>query len=75
MSYDSKIYLNEIVENKQRKFGSQKVYYSCKIIFKDGTEEDSLFTKNQIEIALKRGLENKEDFPEKKSFWDKLWNW
>jgi hypothetical protein len=31
MSYDSKIYLNEIVENKQRKFGSQKVYYPCKI--------------------------------------------
>jgi hypothetical protein len=53
----------------------KKFIIHVRFIFKDGTEEDSLFTKNQIEIALKRGLENKEDFPEKKSFWDKLWNW
>lgn len=73
MVYESKINLQEYVDNKERKFGSINTYYPCKIVFNDGTEEEALFTRNQIEVALKRGLTNPEDFPEKKSFWSRLW--
>jgi len=52
--------------------GSVLTYYPCTIEFGNGEKEKALFTKNQIEVALERGLDNPEDFPEKKSFWSKL---
>ena len=72
MGMDSIIYLKEKVENKERKFGSVLTYYPCTIEFGNGEKEKALFTKNQIEVALERGLDNPEDFPKKKSFWSKL---
>lgn len=73
MGYDSRIDLSEMVENKDRKFGANRNYFPVRIIFSDGTTEDGLFTKSQIEVALKRAVKNKEDIPKKLSFWKRLW--
>lgn len=70
---DSKILLNEVVENKDRKFGANPQYYPCTIVGEDGTELKALFTGSDISDAIKRGIDNPEDFAAiKKSFWSKL---
>jgi hypothetical protein len=67
----SKIYLNEIVDNKDHVFGETSEYYPAEIVTDNGDIVRSLFTKSQIDVAIKRAETNEEDFP-KKSFLDFL---
>lgn len=67
----SKIYLDELVDNKDHVFGETSEYYPAEIITDDGYEVRALFTKSQIDVAIKRATTNDEDFP-KKSFLDFL---
>jgi len=65
----SKIYLNEIVFNKDRKLGSVTDYYPVKVVTENGDIKYALFTINQIEKAIERASYNEEDLPEK-SFYE-----
>lgn len=58
---ESKILVNEIIENTERKFGSWRSYYPCIIIFGNGQKVNALFTRNQILTAVKRAVKNPED--------------
>lgn len=60
----SKIYLKEVVDNKYRKFGADLVYYPARLENEDGSITEALFTKDQIERAVKRAVANPEDIPE-----------
>lgn len=64
----SKIYIKERVPNKDRQFGEADYYYPVKIELSDGAVAMALFTENQLMLALKRALDNEEDFPEKTLF-------
>ncbi len=68
---DSKIYLDEKVENRDRRFGSQLEYYPTKIVIQPGEMTSALFTKHQIDEAIARAERNPEDMPGE-SFWQKL---
>lgn len=59
----SKIYIEELVENKDRKFGSALEYYPTRIEDEDGQVFNALFTKNEIEVAMERAEANPEDIP------------
>lgn len=61
----SKIYLKEIVNNKDRKFGSTLAYYPIRIEDEDGVVANALFTKSQIDKAIIRADRNPEDIPDK----------
>jgi len=71
---ESRIVIDEVVENTERKFGSDTKYYPCKIEIsgKLGYSENALFTRNQIDEAIERAERNPEDIPEDKTFWEKL---
>jgi len=71
---DSKIDMNEIVNNTERKFGSWLHYYPSKVITEKGEDKHALFTQDQINEAIARAERNPEDIPEDKSFWDWLFN-
>jgi len=57
---------DEVVINKDRKFGSTTEYYPCLI-----GKEPALFTAGQLAVAKKRAARNPEDIPGK-SFWSFL---
>lgn len=61
----SKLYLKEEVENKDHTFGEAAAYYPVKIVTLDGTVRRSLFTENQVKVAMERAKHNEEDFPRK----------
>ncbi len=63
----SKLDTKEILDNKQRMFGSALKYFPCIIVEATGEEVPALFTADQIRIAKLRGRKNVSDFPEKKS--------
>jgi len=65
----SKIHTEEVVENKDRRFGQALHYYPCHIEDKDGNIVNALFTDDQINDAIKRADENPEDITEK-SIWE-----
>ena len=70
---ESKIFLVERVENKQRKFGANMVYFPSTIRTLTGDEVQALFTKKQIEVAIKRAEKNTEDFDDEKAgFWSRI---
>lgn len=70
---ESKLLLNERVENKKRFFGSNMTYFPCTIKTVSGDEVKALFTKNQLKVAMKRAERNQEDFEEKaEGFWGRL---
>jgi hypothetical protein len=69
---DSKIYLNDVVDNKERKFGANPQYVCCEVVFEDGRTLPSMFTFSNIEIAIDRANKNKEDIPKHESWWCKL---
>jgi len=66
----SKIYLNELVENAEHKFGEAKEYYPVKIYEEDGETKWAMFTESDIEQAIIRANKNREDIP--KSLWQSL---
>lgn len=68
---DSKIKLDEAVDNSERKFGEAlKKYFPVKIIDTDDNVEWGMFTENEIQIAIERAKKNKEDIP--KSLWESI---
>ena len=60
----SKIYLEEVVDNKDRKFGSTLEYYPIRIEAENGDIVNALFTKSQLDKAIFRAYSNPEDVPE-----------
>ena len=64
----SNLDMEEVVENTERKFGSNLEYYPCLI----NKEIVALFTEHEIEIAMKRAARNPEDIHEDISFWNFL---
>ena len=60
---DSVIDKRERVSNSERKFGSAKEYYPCKVILEDGTETVAMFTENEMHWAIDRANKNPEDVP------------
>lgn len=67
---DSKIKLDETVDNSERKFGEALKYFPVKIIDTDDNVEWGMFTENEIQIAIERAKKNKEDIP--KSLWESI---
>ena len=67
---DSKIKLDEAVDNSERKFGETLKYFPVKIIDTDDNVEWGMFTENEIQIAIERAKKNKEDIP--KSLWESI---
>ncbi len=65
---------SEVIENKERKFGSNLEYYPTTIIKCNGNKIKALFTKSQINDAINRAEKNPEDMIEKKSFFSKLFS-
>ncbi len=61
----SRIYLEELVENKDRRFGQTLEYYPTRIEDEDGEISNALFTKNELESAMLRAQTNIEDIPKK----------
>ena len=66
------IYFEEVVRNKERKFGSQNFYYPAKVCVDDGSFVNALFTIDQINVATERAERNPEDLPERKTFWENI---
>ena len=69
----STIHLDEVVVNKDRKFGANREYYPVIVRTDDDQEAPALFTENEIAVARERAVENPEDCPEKKkTFWQSI---
>lgn len=51
----------KVVENKDRKFGSNLEYYQVDIVWIDGTNRNLLFTRDEIDDAMVRAYKNSED--------------
>lgn len=66
------IHENEKVNNQDRRFGSNLEYFPCLIADGRGNINHALFTKHQINEALKRAKRNPEDIPRDESFWAHL---
>lgn len=66
----SKIDLTDMVENKERKFGSALYYLPVKVNDKDGYTQWAMFTESEVEKAIARANKNKEDIP--KSLWKSI---
>ena len=60
----SRILIRERKQNKDRKFGSTKQYFPCRVIIDGENKYNALFTKSQLMIAIKRAITNPEDIPE-----------
>lgn len=69
---DSIIELKEVVDNHDRRFGSNTEYFPCKIVLIDGTIKNALFTQSMIDNAISRAERNPEDIPQDMSFWASL---
>ena len=67
---NSKIYMEDVVENTERKFGAAKEYFPVKIINSDDSETWAMFTETELINANERAMKNKEDIPQ--SVWKKL---
>ncbi len=71
LTYKSIIDMYEVVENKDPHHLANDFYYPCSI-YKDGKKVPALFTERQLVDAIKRAARNPEDFPEKISWWRKI---
>jgi len=68
MKIDSKLIVKEMVSNTNRMFGSQAEYFPIYVEQENGDLVPALFTKSQIEVAIKRATQNKEDVPKRNTF-------
>ena len=59
----SKLFLSEVVGNKDRKFGAAPKYYPAMVQYENGGTAPVLFTNNDIDKARKRASDNPEDVP------------
>lgn len=69
----SKIYLDEKVDNKDRRFGQALEYYPVEVI-SGGRCRFALLTPGQVGEALVRGEANEEDKPAP-TRWERLRAW
>lgn len=58
----SEIYLSERVDNTDRKFGSLTYYFPVKIVDFNGKIIPALFSRPELDIAIKRAESNPEDW-------------
>lgn len=70
----NQIDMTKAVPNKERNFGASLTYVPVVIHYKNGVREPALFTTDQVEKAVGRALDNKEDAPDTRTFWKKLFN-
>lgn len=69
----SKLYIEERVDNQDHKFGETNEYFPAYVDIGDGVVKPALFTYNQIQEALERAKINMEDMKkEHKSFSEKF---
>ena len=68
----SELDMTERVDNKDRKFGSNRHYFPCYVVQMDGTICPALFTRNAITTAIKRAEKNPEDVGEKATWLDEI---
>lgn len=68
---NNKLYLQNTVENTERKFGSNTKYVYAEVVFEDGQVLPAMFTMSNIEIAIDRANKNKEDIPKEETWWTK----
>lgn len=66
-----KMYVEETVENTERKFGENQSWIACDVVGADSTVKMGFFTHDQVEKAIIRASKNPEDIP-KPSFWEKV---
>lgn len=69
---ESKIVMDEEVENKDRTFGSCLSYFPAYVVMVDGKEVPALFTFDQLNDAMQRANRNTEDMPTETSFFSWL---
>ena len=60
----SKIYLDEVVDNTERRFGSAQEYFPIMVHDTKGYAVAAMFTENEILKAVERAKKNAEDLPE-----------
>lgn len=53
--------MRDPIQNAGHKFGEAAAYYRGKVIDRDGTTREALFTADQLVVALNRGERNPED--------------
>jgi len=66
----SKILMDEVVENTDRKFGSAKKYYPIMVHDLSGYANPAMFTEDEIVKAMERAKKNTEDFPDDDSWFN-----
>lgn len=59
----SKIYMKEVLKNKDRKSAAAPEYYPARIKGVNGEMTTALFTMNDLLDAVDRANKNKEDIP------------
>lgn len=64
MGINSRIYLDEKVENSDDHWSSDPFFYPCVVEDEDGNEDVVLFTHKELAKAYRRALRNTEDIPE-----------
>jgi hypothetical protein len=72
MACKSVLHKGEVVENKERRFGSSLEYFPCWVIRCDGTQVPALFTAHEIAQAVERGARNLEDVPGRATWLERI---
>ena len=70
----SVIYLDEKVPNQDRRFGSALEYYPVTVVVGKCTYK-GLMTPSEVTKIIERGRVNPEDFPVRRSWWQRLIDW
>lgn len=66
------MFLDESVDNRERKFGSADEYFPVRVITMEGQVINALFTQDQLATAIQRALRNPEDIPENTTIWQRI---
>lgn len=72
MASKSTIYMKDVVENENKKFGELPEYQQCHVVLKNGDVRAAWFTVNEIKEAMLRTTDHPEANPKKKfslKFW------
>ena len=68
------VYMRELVDNKDRRFGSALTYNPAYVELPDKTTVPALFTSSAIEDAIQRAKVNPEDVGEREGFIERIFN-
>jgi hypothetical protein len=72
MGIKGKIYMNEVIFNTDRKFGSSDEYVQVYVVAEDGKLVPAFFTKKAIEEAMYTAYKNPEDVEDEQSWISKV---